>query len=106
MCVNEQLSYETHEQQQLRVNEFLRFTRYNGVDKAVYVGHSLFFKAFYSTRISDAMQARKPELAEKMQKYKLDNAVMMAVSVTYVDDPAIEAQIDDAQILFGKETSY
>lgn len=87
--------------QQERIDEFLRHSRYCGADIPVYVGHSLFYKAFYSTRISSNLTKNRPELAAKMKKYKLDNAAMMAVTVSYLDDGSGEAIIEDADVLFG-----
>lgn len=96
-----QASSENPDQQQERVREFLRFTRFNGIDKAVYVGHSLFFKAFYSKRISDKLKQKRPHMADDMKTKKLNNACMMAVLVSYPDNPEHEPVIEDAELLFG-----
>lgn len=82
-----------------RIDEFLRHSRYCGAPIPVYVGHSLFFKDFYSKRVAKVLELNRPEMAKNM-KHKLDNAVMMAVKVTYTGVKG-EAQIVDAALMFG-----
>jgi hypothetical protein len=47
-------SYESDKEVQERVLEFLSFVRYCDEELPVFVGHSLFFKAFYSRRVNAA----------------------------------------------------
>eukprot|EP01041_Mallomonas_annulata_P015477 gene15477-32711_t len=95
---------DSKEEVQRRVDDFLNFIRYSEVETPIFVGHSLFFKAMYSCRVSKALEANRPELAANMKKYKLDNANIMAITVGYInnldDSKTPKAVILDADILF------
>lgn len=93
-------SYESDTEQQDRVLEFINYARYCDFKTPVFVGHSLFFKAFYSRRVSKLLATYRPELAENMRKYRLSNATLLAVHVLFSDDLDGDALILDADILF------
>jgi len=90
------------EDTQDRVREFLSFVRQCDAQTPIIVGHSQFFKAFYSKRISEVLSHNRPEMSANMQKYRLGNATVLAVTVSFVDSAtgATEAEIVDADILF------
>lgn len=93
---------------QNRVEDWLKFTRFSDENVPVFVGHSLFWKAFYKRRISEILETNRPELVKKMQKKKMGNAAIMAVTVAYLDEPVVEkgilkskSIILDAHMLFN-----
>lgn len=96
-------SFETDKDQLERVREFLTFSRYCPHDMPVFVGHSLFFKEFYSKRISAVMARKRPNLTANLKRYRLSNATLMAVTVKYIEleNGCSEAVILDADLLFG-----
>ncbi len=96
-------SFDNERDQLERIREFVTFTRFCPHTMPVFVGHSLFFKAFYSKRVSKVMARKRPNLSANMKKYKLDNATLLAVTVKYVDlyTGDSDALILDADILFG-----
>jgi len=96
-------SFDNERDQLERIREFVTFTRYCPHTMPVFVGHSLFFKAFYSKRVSKVMARKRPNLSANMKKYKLDNATLLAVTVKYIDLDTgdSDALILDADILFG-----
>jgi hypothetical protein len=96
-------SFENSKEQLDRVQEFLTFTRYCPNSMPVFVGHSLFFKAFYSKRISTIMARKRPNLTANLRRYRLSNATLLVVTVKYtdLDSGASEALILDADLLFG-----
>lgn len=96
-------SYDSEKEQQERVQEFLTFSRFCESKIPVFVGHSLFFKAFYSRRISDELLKNRKHLSEHLKKFRLSNASMMAVTVAYLDkeNGMSDAVIIDADLIFG-----
>jgi len=96
-------SFENERDQLERVTEFLTFSRYCGHGLPVFVGHSLFFKAFYSKRISAVLARKRPHLSANLKRYRLSNATLLAVTVRYRDleNGASEAVILDADLPFG-----
>lgn len=97
--------HETEAEQQARVREFLTFLRYCDAQIPVFVGHSLFFKAFYSKRVSSRLLKNRQQLSENLKKFKLSNASMLAVTVNFTDfsmgGGLSEAIMIDADIIFG-----
>jgi len=91
-------TYESAAQVETRVQDWLDFVRYHEAETPIFVGHSLFYKAFYSKRMSAGFKAAKPELAAKLAKHKLGNAVLMYVEVDFSGEVP---EIADAHILFG-----
>lgn len=79
--------FENDKEQQDRVIEFITFTRYCKHKLPVFVGHSLFFKAFYSKRVSTMLAHKRPLLSDSLKRYRLSNASLLAVTVLYVDKP-------------------
>jgi hypothetical protein len=95
-------SYENETQQQDRVREFLSFVRHCDAQLPIFVGHSLFFKAFYSKRISTVLLNNRPDTSANLKKFRLSNASLLAVTVSFVDmDGATDAIITDADLIFG-----
>lgn len=96
-------SFDNERDQLERIREFITFTRYCPHTMPVFVGHSLFFRSFYSKRISKVMARKRPNLSANMKKYKLDNATLLAVTVKYfdLDTGDSDALILDADVLFG-----
>ena len=93
-------SFDTKEDQQERVNEFLNFVQYCGDEFPIFVGHSLFFKLFYSKRISKILSSYRPELAANLKRHKLSNATVLAVTVQFADTQN-PSEICDAELVFG-----
>jgi hypothetical protein len=96
-------SFENDREQLERVREFLTFSRYCEHNLPVFVGHSLFFKAFCSSRISAVMSRKRPHLSANLKKFRLSNASLLAVTVKYtdLDNGCSEAVVVDADLLFG-----
>jgi broad specificity phosphatase PhoE len=95
---------EENEDTQNRVREFLSFIRDCESKIPIIVGHSQFFKAFYSSRISKVLSNSQPETSANMQRYRLGNGTVLAVTVSFVGS---EAEIVDADILFeGSESQW
>ena len=96
-------SFENDRDQLERVREFITYSRYCPHNLPVFVGHSLFFKAFCSKRISAVMSRKRPHLSANLKKYRLSNATLLAVTVRYLDldNGCSEAVILDADLLFG-----
>ncbi len=95
-------SYENEAQQQDRVREFISFVRHCDAKLPIFVGHSLFFKAFYSKRISTVLLNNRPQISENLKKFRLSNASLLAVTVSFVEmDSSTEAIITDADLIFG-----
>lgn len=94
--------YENGEKQQERVREFISFVKHCGSKLPIFVGHSLFFRAFYSKRLSTLLLNNRPEISENLKKFRLSNASLLAVTVSFTDiDGACEAIITDADLIFG-----
>jgi hypothetical protein len=96
-------SFDSDRDQLERVREFLAFSRYCPHAVPVFVGHSLFFRVFYSKRVSKVMARKRPNLSAALKRFKLSNASVLAVTVKYhdLDHGMTEAMILDADILFG-----
>eukprot|EP01035_Chromulina_nebulosa_P019502 gene19502-25393_t len=69
------------------------------------IGHSLFFKLFYKSRISSTLRKYRPELASNLKKYRLSNATILACTIEFIDNVnntgRCEASILDADLIFG-----
>jgi hypothetical protein len=96
-------TFDNEKAQLERVREFLTFSRYCPHAVPVFVGHSLFFRHFYSKRIANIMCRKRPNLSANMKRFKLGNATLLAVTVKYYDLEAgsSDALILDADVLFG-----
>lgn len=95
--------HDNDREQQERIREFLTYSRYCDAQLPVFVGHSLFFKAFYSKRVSNELLKNRRTLSENLKKFRLSNASMLAVTVRYLDveGGASEAIMIDADLIFG-----
>jgi hypothetical protein len=89
--------------QQERVREFMTFARYCDSKLPVFVGHSLFFKAFYSKRISNELLNNRKSLSENLKCFRLSNASMLAVTVQFIEkeNGQVDSMIIDADLIFG-----
>jgi hypothetical protein len=94
-------SFDSKSDQTDRVNEFVTFVRYCDAKMPIFVGHSLFFKYFYSKKLSELIERNRPELAENLKKYRLSNATVLAVTVLFGGRNEINSKILDADVLFG-----
>jgi hypothetical protein len=96
-------SHDTERDQQERVMEFLTFSRYCDSKIPVFVGHSLFFRAFYSKRVSNRLLINRRQLSENLKRFRLSNASMLAVTVAYkeIEGGCSEAVMLDADLIFG-----
>ncbi len=96
-------SHDTERDQQDRVVEFLTFCRFSEAKIPVFVGHSLFFRAFYSKRVSNRLLINRRQLSENLKRFRLSNASMLAVTVAFKDIPGgcSEAVMLDADLIFG-----
>jgi hypothetical protein len=74
--------------------------QYSQTETVIFVGHSLFFKKFYSEHISDELKSKNPDLAFQMSKYKLDNAGLLGVTVEFPENGS-RPTIVDCEIMFG-----
>lgn len=97
--------HDSEKEQQERVREFLTFIRYCDSQVPVFVGHSLFFKAFYSKRVSNDLLKNRRALSENLKKFRLSNAALLAVTVTFHHYQGgggqSEAIMIDADLIFG-----
>jgi len=97
--------HDSEKEQQERVREFLTFVRYCDSQVPVIVGHSLFFKAFYSKRVSNDLMKNRRALSENLKKFRLSNAALLAVTVTFHHYQGgggqSEAIMIDADLIFG-----
>lgn len=94
-------SFDSKADQADRLKEFISFARYCDAKTPIFVGHSLFFKNFYSKKVSEVLSKRRPELVENLRKYRLGNATVLAVTVLFSAHDDGECMILDADVLFG-----
>jgi len=108
-------SFEGNAEVDERVMDFLSLVRYCPHHTPIFVGHSLFFKALCSTRVSRMLDKNRPLLAERLGSQRLANATVLALTVVFTDDATgggsvsagaagpktDEAVILDADVLFG-----
>jgi hypothetical protein len=94
-------SFDTQADQIERVEEFISFSRYCEAACPIFVGHSLFFKLFYSRRLSKFLSTVRPELAANLKKFRLGNASVLAMTVLYSSQSDLECTILDADLIFG-----
>ena len=69
----------------------------------IIIGHSLFFKLFYSTRLSELLKHTRPELYNMLynNQYKLTNCSVLVLSILFSHDNDNECIILDAEVLYG-----
>ena len=69
----------------------------------IIIGHSLFFKLFYSTRLSELLKHTRPELYNMLynKQYKLINCSVLVLSILFSHDNDCECIILDAEVLYG-----
>ena len=94
-------SFDSAQDQHERIGDFISFSRHWDSQCPIFVGHSLFFKAFYSRRLSPIIERIRPELSENLKKYRLGNASVLAVTLLYSSSKDTECTILDADVIFG-----
>ena len=94
-------SFDNRVDQHDRVSEFISFSRYCEGDRPIFVGHSLFFKLFYSRRVSTLLAKVRPELSSNLKRHRLGNATILAVTVLYSSENDFDCTILDADLIFG-----
>lgn len=94
-------SFDTAQDQHERIGDFISFSRHCDSQYPIFVGHSLFFKAFYSRRLSPIIERIRPELSENLKKFRLGNASVLALTVLYSGTKDTECTILDADLIFG-----
>ena len=92
-------SFDNKQDQNDRLEEFEQYLRFCDAKNPIFVGHSLFFKLFYSTRITGVLKSNRPELYSNLKKFRLGNASVLAVTVIFSKND--NAFILDADVLFG-----
>ena len=120
--------FDSQQEQQARIHEFISFIRYctnntpttaptdnyntknNNNNNPNYtnntpiiIGHSLFFKQFYSTRLYELLKHTRPELYNMLynKQYKLTNCSVLVLSILFSHDNDEECVILDAEVLYG-----
>ena len=120
--------FDNQQEQQARIHEFISFIRYctnnttpttattttsannSSINNTTYtndtpiiIGHSLFFKLFYSARLSELLKHTRPELYNMLYnaKYKLTNCSVLVLSILFSHDNDYECIILDAEVLYG-----
>ncbi len=98
-------SYDNKQDKEERMREFANFIRYCEDTSPIFVGHSLFFKTFCNRRISTYLARNRPALVANMRKYKLGNAVLLAVTLVFtnsdVGNGCCDGKIVDADLICG-----
>jgi len=94
-------SFDSAQDQHERIGDFISFSRHCDSQCPIFVGHSLFFKSFYSRRLSPIIERIRPELSENLKKYRLGNASVLAVTLLYSNNKDTECTILDADVIFG-----
>ncbi|MDP2437075.1 MAG: histidine phosphatase family protein [archaeon] len=90
-----------------RIHDFVSTIQFSGSDQPVIlVGHSLLFKEFVKTHLSEAFKAAQPAFAAKLAAHKLGNASCLAVDVVFQDWPLPLAEIVNAELMFGGDFHY
>ena len=120
--------FDSQQEQQARIHEFISFIRYctnntpttahtdnyntknNNNNNPNYtnntpiiIGHSLFFKLFYSTRLSELLKHTRSELYNMLynKQYKLTNCSVLVLSILFSHDNDEECIILDAEVLYN-----
>ncbi len=98
-------SYDNTQDKEERMREFANFIRYCEETSPIFVGHSLFFKTFCNRRISTYLARNRPALVANLRKYKLGNAVLMAVTLVFTNtntgNGCCDGKIVDADLICG-----
>jgi hypothetical protein len=71
--------------------KFLNYVQHSGDKFPIFVGHSLFFRHFYSRRVSvKSLSAKgRPNLAQELKKYKLSNCTVLALTIEFGEDCSV-----------------
>ena len=98
-------SYDDKQDKEERMREFANFIRYCDEASPIFVGHSLFFKTFCNRRISTYLARNRPALVANMRRYKLGNAVLMAITLVFTNsntgNGCCDGKIVDADLICG-----
>lgn len=87
--------------QRVRTSEFVSFTRYCDAKMPIFVGHSLFFKQFYSNRHAKYLETIRPSITGDLTKFRLGNASVLAVTLLYSGTSDFDCKILDVDLLYG-----
>jgi len=69
-----------------RMCEFLDFAQFCEAETPIFVGHSNFFRYFYSNYLSEVVEYNRPALCQDLRQFRLANACCLAVTVLFEDD--------------------
>jgi broad specificity phosphatase PhoE len=69
-----------------RMCEFLDFAQFCEAKMPIFVGHSNFFRFFYSNYLSDIIQHNRPRLCADLRRNRLSNACGLAVTVLFEEE--------------------
>jgi broad specificity phosphatase PhoE len=96
-------SFDDKHECQERLLDFLATLRYSDGESPIFVGHSLFFKGLVQSRISKMLEKNRPILSGNLQRHRLANATVLALTAVFPDDQVNcdEAVLLDADVLFG-----
>ncbi len=83
-----------------RTSDFIRSAFYCESATPIFVGHSNFFRYFCSKHLSDAIKVNRPILSSNLEKFRLSNATMLAVTILF-EPPREESQVDNTPLSVG-----
>jgi len=69
-----------------RMCEFLDFAQFCEAETPIFVGHSNFFRCFYSNYLSEVVEYNRPALCHDLRQFRLANACCLAVTVLFEED--------------------
>lgn len=94
-------TYESDSDVKKRIAEVMQYLKFGCDDNVICVGHSALFKKLCSKNLADGMAKTRPELYQKLSKYKLFNGAVLALTI---DFRAPEGpNIVDADLLFDSK---
>ena len=78
--------YEGKREMNDRMCEFLDFAQFCEAEFPIFVGHSNFFRYFYSNYMSEVVQYNRPYLCANLRHFRLANACCLAVTVLFEEE--------------------
>jgi broad specificity phosphatase PhoE len=78
-----------------RMCEFIDFAQFTYEVNPIFVGHSNFFRYFYSNYLSDIISHNRPTLCADLRKNRLSNACGLAVTVLFEEEEDYDDDDDD-----------
>jgi len=79
-----------------RMCEFLDFAQFCEAKTPIFVGHSNFFRYFYSNYLSEVVEYNRPALCHDLRQFRLANACCLAVTVLFEEDEEEENDVPSA----------